>query len=596
MSTYITIREKYGFTDEEVIALLVLERESLSEFRKKRRVLYDGLMSLLGINDDDLDKAKGIRWSKQIAQTIDSLGDEKSRVFGIYDIVKRCGPAIVEQEYFLEKVKAAIEGGFLRALPSGFFVDKTKIHNMAWFLDGYLRSRLVDSPTTKTAKKGVTPASFAAFLRDALPYMEEFRKAVYGKSVKYSFVNYVTKEHWTLAELEEDLDKGLELIASESASDQEAGAELVIQVAKKGRVPALLLYATHVLADSGKKAEIEQALVWLYAIEYRRDADSPERLIASDLLDGYYEDKLDEAVPGQLEDEELCNHYVTFFNHENPQTIDLMLGEAIHGVALIGNVKIICGWFDKLANIIVGKDYVEAYLAPCLPTWYAIHLMVEKLGKNRLNELAGVQLYSDGEDDLKPAWLQYPVEGEGLALTHYLCPGESIMLGDSALVIEKTESEEVTFQADDSDGYTWRLGIPEKWDFQSVSGQRRLIRTVNTKIAKMAETILPQIHKTLLEANELPVGKCVVSVKRDYDWVENEDGGIDVTVPFELIKLPGKVVDAILFSGYSDEGGELEQLRQQFDDGVVNSYSTTWASYKLLAKKLKFYPGDWNIV
>lgn len=93
MSTYITIREKYGFTDEEVIALLVLERESLSEFRKKRRVLYDGLMSLLGINDDDLDKANGIRWSKQIAQTIDSLGDEKSRVFGIYDIVKRSGPA-----------------------------------------------------------------------------------------------------------------------------------------------------------------------------------------------------------------------------------------------------------------------------------------------------------------------------------------------------------------------------------------------------------------------------------------------------------------------------------------------------------------------
>ena len=97
-------------------------------------------------------------------------------------------------------------------------------------------------------------------------------------------------------------------------------------------------------------------------------------------------------------------------------------------------------------------------------------------------------------------------------------------------------------------------------------------------------------------ANKLPVGKCVVSLERECDWVENENGGIDVTVPFELIKLPGKVVDAVLFSGYSDKGGELEQLRQQFFDSMANNYSTTWASYKLLAKKLKFYPGDWSLV
>ena len=55
-----TLREKYGFTDDEVIALLVLEREGLSELKKKRRVLYDGLIILLGINDEDFDRAKKI--------------------------------------------------------------------------------------------------------------------------------------------------------------------------------------------------------------------------------------------------------------------------------------------------------------------------------------------------------------------------------------------------------------------------------------------------------------------------------------------------------------------------------------------------------
>ena len=119
-----TLREKYGFTDEEVIALLVLEREGLSELKKKRRVLYDGLISLLGINDEDFEKAKGIRWSKRIAQTINSMGGEKDRVFGIYDIVKRSGPSKEDQEYFLEKVKEAVDGNFLKQLPTGFFMDK----------------------------------------------------------------------------------------------------------------------------------------------------------------------------------------------------------------------------------------------------------------------------------------------------------------------------------------------------------------------------------------------------------------------------------------------------------------------------------------
>ena len=120
-----TLREKYGFTEEEVTALLVLEREDLSDLKKKRRVLYDGLMPLLGITDEDLEKAKGIRWSKRIAQTINSMGDEKDRVFGIWDVVRRSGPAKEEQEYFLEKVKDALEKDILKKLPTGFFMDKT---------------------------------------------------------------------------------------------------------------------------------------------------------------------------------------------------------------------------------------------------------------------------------------------------------------------------------------------------------------------------------------------------------------------------------------------------------------------------------------
>ena len=118
-----TLREIFGFTDEEVVALLVFQRAELSKLKKTRRVIYDRLIPLLGIQKEDFDKAKGLRWSKRIAQTLDAMSDEKNRIFGIHDIVRRSGPTKEEQEYFFGKVKEAVEKDLLCRLPTGFFFD-----------------------------------------------------------------------------------------------------------------------------------------------------------------------------------------------------------------------------------------------------------------------------------------------------------------------------------------------------------------------------------------------------------------------------------------------------------------------------------------
>ena len=469
---------------------------------------------------------------------------------------------------------------------------------MKQFLLDYLSERL-KNPGVTTAKKGITPASFAAFLKGCLPYMDEFRQAVFGNKVEAVWTNHVTGEHWTLDSLDEDLNTGFGLIASDVSSEQESGAELVMKVAKRGRVAAILLYAAHCLADSGKKADIEQAKVWLYCIMYERADDSQEHAIAKALLDSYLSSTHDEPIPPAATDDESEDYYeMHYASIVDPDggTVGLLLGDAVRGRADIGNVCILCGWFDRMSQIIVKDNYVEAYFAPCLPTWYAFHLLVEKVGKDRLNYLAGVCLYSDGNDDeLPPVMLQYPLEGDSIVLTHFLLPESVIKLGQATIFITSSESEEVVFEKDDEYERVWDFYIPEKWDYASESVQRRLIRTINSKIAQVAQTVLPRRHKDLLENAGVPDGKCSVSISNEYDWKVNSEGGIDVTVPFSLIRFPEDVVDAVLMSGYDDKKHSLDVCRKRWHDAYVDSYSTTFGSTKLYNKKLKYYPGDFNL-
>lgn len=469
-----------------------------------------------------------------------------------------------------------------------------------YFLANYLCERFAH-PTTKTAKKGVTSASFAMFLREHLPFMKEFRDAVFGENNHIEYINHETGVQWTLNDLETDIDTGLELVASDVISEREAGAELVISVAKRGRVAAVLLYAAHCLADSEKKADIEQAKVWLYAIVYERRGNAIEHLIAKNLFEDYLACK-DESAPFPAppttveEHDNLCENYASIVDTENDGTKSV-LGEDIRGVAIIGNVRIVCGWFDKLVNIIEKDDYIDAYFPPNIATWYAIQLLVEKVGKEKLNALAGVCLYSDQEDDPTPAVLQYPLEGDNsIALTHYLYPGTNVALGDAYISIVKNEADEVSFANDEEDDKHWYLSIPETWDYQTTAGQRRLIRMMNSKIATIAEALLPEKHQSLLEIIGQPNGKCTVSLNNNYDWEENEDGGVDVTVPFSLIKFREDIIESVLLSGYEDEGNELEMGRKRWYDGLTDGYSTTVCSKKLYDKKLKYYPGDFFLV
>lgn len=441
--------------------------------------------------------------------------------------------------------------------------------------------------------------SFAAFLREAQPYIDEFRRAVYGDNDEYTHINHVTGEHWTLADLEEDLDKGFELVASKNPTEQEAGAELITGVAKRGRVAALLLYATHMLADSGKKDDIDQAKVWIHAVFYEQKDGSQESIIARSLLQEYYDSFPDEGeMLVSLEDKEM-ERYASFpvLSDEQPYYATTW-GEFVHGLAMIGSIKIVCGWFKKLEEYVVKEDTVVAYIAPCLPIWYCLERLKNLIGKEQLNNLAGVILYSDDEDVLPPVCLQYSPAEESPALTHFILQNTYINLAYSLLVIRGTEARECTLVYNEDDDI-WVYSIPEEWDGRNPATQSRLIQQVNSQIFKIAKQVLPKVYAELTKCNHLPKGECYVTPNDGIEFKENSNGGVDVYVTYHLIKYPEIVVDNVLLSCYepAEDAAEIvERAIGIYESSASNGNSTTISNIKLYNKKPKYYPGDFNIV
>lgn len=473
---------------------------------------------------------------------------------------------------------------------------------MKEFLNNYLSERL-KKPGTKTAKNGVSPTSFAAFLREALPYIEKFRDDVFGRRVYSAYINHETGAHWTLEEMEDDLDKGFELIRIDNQTDQEAGAELVMSVARKGRVAALLLYATHMLADSGKRAEIEQAKVWIHAVLYEKESKAKfvaeEAIqIAEDLLEDYYEAFPEEGKMRMDLDEDEQARYATFVALSDNQYYSFeALGDIVHGIAMIGSIKIVCGWFKKLEEYVVKEDSVVAYVAPCLPTWYFLESLKNLIGIEKLNELAGVFLFSDNEDSLSPAYLQYSLDEENLGLTHFLWPGSCLKLAHAWLLIKETDDERCSLNYNEEEGI-WVYSIPDSWDCTESATQRRLAQQVNAQLFKIASQVLPEVYSRLTNAYNLPSGECHVIVEDSVRHMRNSNDGFDVFATYHLIKYPEEIVDILLLSCFVPSAGE-EKMKKAVDfykSSGVDGLSTTVWNEKLCNKKPKYYPEDFNVV
>ena len=124
-------------------------------------------------------------------------------------------------------------------------------------------------------------------------------------------------------------------------------------------------------------------------------------------------------------------------------------------------------------------------------------------------------------------------------------------------------------------------------DVESIRIQRDLTKYVNNILPKIAENFFPDYYKGLLEAYELPKGKCKVTLAETDGRYDNEDGGIDITIPFQMIKLPIMFLEPLMLGSYVLEGSITEKRLKRIRNFEVDGYTTGYADYKLLTSKFK---------
>ena len=231
---------------------------------------------------------------------------------------------------------------------------------------------------------------------------------------------------------------------------------------------------------------------------------------------------------------------------------------------VIGSIRILSNWYEKTIEIFDRDDKIDVYCVPYLPFWYVLQCIHEKVGAERMNELAGVRLCDEEqtEDSLPPVILRNEPLEDSYGLTQVICDDTFI-------------------------DYHGQYVFPKEWDVESIRIQRDLTKYVNNILPKIAENFFPDYYKGLLEAYELPKGKCKVTLAETDGRYDNEDGGIDITIPFQMIKLPIMFLEPLMLGSYVLEGSITEKRLKRIRNFEVDGYTTGYADYKLLTSKFK---------
>ena len=137
------------------------------------------------------------------------------------------------------------------------------------------------------------------------------------------------------------------------------------------------------------------------------------------------------------------------------------------------------------------------------------------------------------------------------------------------------------------DGNRWMVYIPKEWDVESLRIQRDLTKYVNNILPKIAELFFPDYYKELIETYELPKGECKVTLVGNGSRYDNEEGGVDLAIPFHMIKLPIMFLESLMLGSYVLEGSVTEKRLKRTKDFEVGGYTTGYADCKLLTSKFK---------
>ena len=445
----------------------------------------------------------------------------------------------------------------------------------------YCKSRLTDS-NNKPEYKEVTNASFAKFISDVAECVDDIREC---DILPFGTTNYEYEYNFSSQDLTDMMDEGIEAILSEDVSqkDKEEGAEKIRNAACCGLKSAAVLLGVHSICDVRSKKDIEFGSILLnFAKSPNRFTEQGESL-AKDLLDIYYAKY---PVPYTIVDEKVIEKYSqAYYVKEGKLEEAEQIGDLLEW-NVIGSIRILSNWYEKTIEIFDKEDKIDVYCVPYLPFWYVLQCIHEKVGAERMNELAGVRLCDEEqtEDSLPPVILRNEPLEDSYGLTQVICDDTFIDYHGQFVFFEETDDSKPSYKVDDN---RWMVYIPKEWDVESIHVQRDLTKYVNNILPKIAEHFFPDYYQGLLEACELPKGKCKVTLAETDSRYDNEGGGIDVTIPFQMIKLPDMFLEPLMLASYVVEGSITEKRLKRIRDFEVDGSTTGYADYKLLTSKFK---------
>lgn len=445
----------------------------------------------------------------------------------------------------------------------------------------YCKSRLADS-NYKPEYKEVTNASFAKFIVDVAECIDDIREC---DLLPFGTTNYEYEYKFSSQDLTDMMDEGIEAILSEDVSqkDKEEGAEKIRNAAFCGLTSAAVLLGVHSICDVRSKKDIEFGSILLnFAKSPNRFTEQGETL-AKDLLDLYYAKY---PAPYTNVDEKVIEKYSqAYCVKEGKLEEEELIGDLLKW-NVIGSIRILSNWYEKTIEIFDKDDKIDVYCVPYLPFWYVLQCIHEKVGVERMNELAGVRLCDEEqtEDSLPPVILRNEPLEDSYGLTQVICEDTFIDYHGQYVFFEETDDSKPSYKVDDN---RWMVYIPKDWDVESIRVQRDLTKYVNNILPKIAENFFPNYYQGLLEACELPKGKCDVTLAETDSRYDNEDGGIDVTIPFQMIKLPDMFLEPLMLASYVVEESITEKRLKRIRDFEVDGSTTGYADYKLLTSKFK---------
>lgn len=445
----------------------------------------------------------------------------------------------------------------------------------------YCKSRLADS-NYKPEYKEVTNASFAKLIVDVAECINDIREC---DLLPFGTTNYEYEYKITSEDLTDMMDEGIEAVFSDEVSqkDKEDGAEKIRNAAYCGLKSAAVLLGVHSICDVRSKKDIELGSILLnFAKSPNRFTEQGEAL-AKDLLDLYYAKY---PAPYTNVDEKVIEKYSqAYYVKEGKLEEAEQIGDILEW-DVIGSIRILSNWYEKTIEIFDRDDKIDVYCVPYLPFWYVLQCIQEKVGAERMNELAGVRLCDEGqtEDSLPPVILRNEPLEDTYGLTQVICDDTFIDYHGQYVFFEETDDSKPSYKVDDN---RWMVYIPKEWDIESIRIQRDLTKYVNNILPKIAEKFFPDYYQELIEACELPKGECKVTLAETDSRYDNEDGGIDVVIPFQMIKLPIMFLEPLMLASYVVEGSPTEKALKRIRNFEVDGFTTGYADYKLLTSKFK---------